>query len=699
MSIQTTLIRHRSAVVAPELFTPVTPGTDEIQRATTFYIMLEQFGYVPTLELHNLVVSLPQNVFNTWTTSVLEAVKKSKGAEFKYTPMYPNFPSQVAEASEVELYLNAVYHYLGDLIGVRILPDYVKEAREDLDTTTVKYIPLTVADNTVLETLFANLIGSKVSLNATVFADATNIVEALGYIPVVENIPNKENFAGYVTMFGFEAKDALKFRSLLATVNNPTDILRILAVQTNSDPALVGLVKFPKTPRALRKVIVERLNEFTETQLLESFRKHTRLWKALARHLHVSEYPQYSVIVEAVKVLRNGNINGGFNSELEKAFENKNVEKVVELLATRPSIFVRRVKEVASKFSDGWQVAFINNARNASLTVLLQALSHFETEDTSRKLVTTAGRKATTRLIPEVHPLTQENKTIIADLIRFAIDQKLRDEPTLGKVFYRKSSITETVPFGLRTASESNKVLGRGSRAKFDVSETLRFFIHWSDIKTVDAWDNGRVDVDLSAVIMNEEFKKITDIAYYNLKELGGYHSGDITSAPNGASEFIDIYLPKVREVYPHARYLAMSGIVYTGQPFNMVPESKAGFMVREGNASKGEIFDARTVETAFTITSPTRSTVPIVFDIQTGEAVWLDLTSSVSSRGYNASRISGPDSLIAFAMNKKYVTVPELLEFHIAARAEKMVDTPEEADTVIDATTITVDEIMTKWL
>ncbi len=697
MSIQTTLIRHRSAVVAPEGFTPVATGTDEIQRATTFYIMLEQFGYVPTLELHNLVVTLPQDVFNTWTASVLEAVKKSKGAEFKYSPMYPNFPAQVAESTEIELYVNAVYHYLGDVLGLRIMPNYVAEAREALDTTTVKYIPLTVADNTVLEALFVNLIGSKVALNETVFADAVNIIDVLGYIPAVETIPNKENFAGYVTMFGFEAKDAQKFRALLTTINNPTDVLRVLAVQTNSDPALTGLMKFPKTPRALRKVIVERLNQFTEEQLFESFRARTRLWKAAARHLHVSEYPQYSVIVKAVDVLRNGKIAGGFNSELEKAFADKNVEKVVELLSTRPSVFVRRAKEVAYKFSEGWQVAFLNNARNASLTVLLQALSRFETEDTSQKLVTGAGRTATTRLIPEIHPLEQEDKAAIAKLIRFAIDQKLRAEPTLGKVFYRESPINETVPFGLRTASEGNKVIGRGSRAKFDVEETLRFFIHWSDIK--DAGYYGRVDVDLSAVLMDENFNRITDIAYYNLREVGGYHSGDITSAPNGASEFIDVHVPTVRKVYSNARYIAMSGIVYTGQPFNVIPESKAGFMVRKGDAQKGEIFDARTVETAFTITSPTRSATPIVFDLVTGEAVWLDLASNVTRAAYNASHISGSGSLLAFAMNKKYVTVPELLAFHVEARADELVDSAEEADTVIDGTTITIDEIMTKWL
>ncbi len=46
--------------------------------------------------------------------------------------MYPNFPRQVMEATEAELYVNAVLHYLGDLAGNRMIPFYNKEKREQL---------------------------------------------------------------------------------------------------------------------------------------------------------------------------------------------------------------------------------------------------------------------------------------------------------------------------------------------------------------------------------------------------------------------------------------------------------------------------------------------------------------------------------------------------------------------------------------
>ena len=76
----------------------------------------------------------------------------------------------------------------------------------------------------------------------------------------------------------------------------------------------------------------------------------------------------------------------------------------------------------------------------------------------------------------------------------------------------------------------------------------IRFFLWWKEGK-IDGKATGRVDLDLSATIFRSNWKYMNHISYTNLKEakLGCCHSGDITSAPKGASEFIDIDLEKVR--------------------------------------------------------------------------------------------------------------------------------------------------------
>ena len=46
--------------------------------------------------------------FNNWLVPELE---KSVGADVEYNPMYPNFPKQVMQMDELELYMNAIMHY------------------------------------------------------------------------------------------------------------------------------------------------------------------------------------------------------------------------------------------------------------------------------------------------------------------------------------------------------------------------------------------------------------------------------------------------------------------------------------------------------------------------------------------------------------------------------------------------------------
>lgn len=85
---------------------------------------------------------------------------------------------------------------------------------------------------------------------------------------------------------------------------------------------------------------------------------------------------------------------------------------------------------------------------------------------------------------------------------------------------------------------------------------TVRCFIWWKD-------GQSRTDLDLSAVALNENHMHKCSIAYYNLRELGGYHSGDITSAPNGASEFIDIDIEKFLKL--GIKYVLISVNSFTG--------------------------------------------------------------------------------------------------------------------------------------
>ena len=85
-------------------------------------------------------------------------------------------------------------------------------------------------------------------------------------------------------------------------------------------------------------------------------------------------------------------------------------------------------------------------------------------------------------------------------------------------------------------------------------------------------------------------------------------HSGDITEAPEGASEFIEIDLSTVA-----ARYIVPQVNVYAGEGFEEVAESFFGFMERDGE-QQGRPYEPRTVRMKSDLRGAGRIALPLVF-------------------------------------------------------------------------------------
>lgn len=138
------------------------------------------------------------------------------------------------------------------------------------------------------------------------------------------------------------------------------------------------------------------------------------------------------------------------------------------------------------------------------------------------------------------------------------------------------------MPFSQRSASKALRTLVRGSRIDLPEANVIRFFLWWKNGKNC-------TDIDLSAALYDAEFIYKDIVSYYNLKNYGGHHSGDIVDAPEGAAEFIDIDVRKTEEM--GIRYLVMSLNSYTEQPYCDLPECFADWMARK-HAGSGEIFE-----------------------------------------------------------------------------------------------------------
>ena len=135
------------------------------------------------------------------------------------------------------------------------------------------------------------------------------------------------------------------------------------------------------------------------------------------------------------------------------------------------------------------------------------------------------------------------------------------------KVYIDEKLGSFPIPFSQRSGSKSLRQLTRGSRLPIPPGDVVRFFIWWKE-GVVNGQPTGDVDIDLSAVMYDDKWNYLEHLSYTNLKsdKYRAFHSGDIISAPNGASEFIDLDIPSVLKY--GGRYIVVSVFSFNGHLF-----------------------------------------------------------------------------------------------------------------------------------
>ena len=219
----------------------------------------------------------------------------------------------------------------------------------------------------------------------------------------------------------------------------------------------------------------------------------------------------------------------------------------------------------------------------------------------------------------------------------------------------------------------------------------------------MDGRGDTRTDIDLAAVFFSDEWKRLGDVSYYNLKDWDCAHSGDITSAPKGAAEFIDLYMPTVQEM--GVRYVQMVIYSFTQQAFKDLPECFAGWMARQ-QVQSGEIFEARTVQNKIDIAGDTTVNIPLILDLQERQVIWADI--ALKNRDtINNSRKNG-ESLVLMGKAITELARPtlyDLFEMHAEARGTGRCaeSARKEADTVFSLeegiTPFDADRIMSEFM
>lgn len=256
--------------------------------------------------------------------------------------------------------------------------------------------------------------------------------------------------------------------------------------------------------------------------------------------------------------------------------------------------------------------------------------------------------------------------------IKDTLTKRFSAEAPLGKVWIDPDLMDCPVPSQQRSASKGLFSVARGSRLPIGDDNTLRFFVYWV----------GR-DIDLSASFHNEDFSLMEQVSYTNLRSNGyqTYHSGDITSAPNGACEFIDITIDAAVE--RGARYLAMNVLVYCGPTFSEHDTCFTGWMTRS-SPNSNEVFSPKSVQQKIDITANSHNVIPIIFDLKLRKAIWTDIClpkhAQWGGNNIESNQASIEEKIEAIVDSTHKLSLYELFEMHAAARGD-VVTTREEAD------------------
>ena len=620
------------------------------------------------------------------------AARLSSGSpSAEYRPFYPDFPVQVRTASEATLLVNAALHYLGDVVGVRILPDYRPSPREPLPGDDGALTELGLATTQDLERIVADLIAQAIPFSVQDRADLTALRD---FGPeAAPRVAVKENLAVLTVTF-----PDLDFSASYRTV---TDVLRLAVAMAGGDVSLAEPCRFPSFSRAQRRRLLGLLDAVGQVQdsrdSAEEMARRCERWKRLARHLRPGDYarrfPRAAALLHQVA---SGDAEAGFTSHLEEALARRDVDGALRLLSTRPGVFARRLNHLLRLCVDEATrervvAEFARVAPEVSLPVLVRLWEYFSSPGPDALPWRVVAIKAATGTKTTLIPSTRRPGPADAAVVR-AVEEALRQRKRLGRIAVDQGMYEGyTAPVGLRSASPGMRTAGRGTRLPLPEGETIRFFLHWRDLPEPPPDAPGpagpaaaedrdtRVDLDLSAFFVSEDFTRTEQIAYYNLRSTAAVHSGDLTSAPDGAAEFIDVTLAEaLRQGW---RYVVMTVHSFSHHRLSEVPECWAGAMARGTDPQSGEVFEASTVMQRLDLVSPTFNATPFVIDIAERRLIWWDLPVGVGEHQVaNLDRSS----------NRVLAHLLDLLEGRrmplahlLGLLADDVVEDPDEAELV----------------
>ena len=658
-----------------------------VQLAYTVQAKLMQLGYMLTEEaLKQFSIWAEEDIIR-YHNEVIPYITYIKG-DGDYRPLYDGFPKQVIEMSEIELFINAIIHYLS-------AGTWVPNSYTDSRPVAFEHAEYRMLD-TCTETEFNHIFTDILSVNQSITPMDKEVLEwffnncsqewMLNHLP--KDIPFKENLCfvlaeceGYVPGFTF------------------TDILRTATYMSGGDISLASNTRFclsnkkrDKIMRLLEMKMMEKEGKVGHAYLdsLEDLKKHRNKWLALFNHMHADSKryhkPAYQNAQKAVELLRfHDDKIQTWNSKVENSSGNRQLE----LLKQRPGEFARKLnklikdfgsEEVVKKADDVTDLKkmlahFREIAPRISNKVLFELYRYFEGryEKQVQRTVFIKGSRKPKKLV-SMDALPAETIDEVQEVILSAIRSKLTAWPKMGKVVLDEKLKNIPLPTNMRTVSETDVPMVRGTRIPIsaDHTKTVRFYVHWHDAY-------GKIDLDLSANLVGTG--KFDYLSFDSAYVIGGentigVHSGDVRCRKGDCAEYVDIDIQNALK-YGY-RYIIIDVRNFNEGSLKSVNPA-FGYMEREFPESN-DIWCPQAVASSWRLQSEAQACIAVMIDLKSKEYIPLDIDS-------NSIMATNDKEAVLTAM-RMYMDMPklsvyDLLTWHIQARGGEIVDKATEDEKV----------------
>ena len=563
---------------------------------------------------------------------VLRAARKLVGDHVQHNPYFRDFPFNVPATLEfwAELMERALAGGLVPRSGVYVeigggelveagsllsLPGYgtVQHTYEDMlaahealaaggDRVTLLHLGGTVREEA--QALYFELAASRVPLAGEDLDLLAALAAECAAGPQPERIPVRENRA-VINKVALAAG-----RPLLA--DTVTDLLRLAAAASDGDVTLETTTRFRSFARAERRTVMAALNSVVgdSAAKLADVPRHAEQWKRLGERLHPHEHGQFPQAQRVFAVARGEERISSLAARAERHFRSGQAAQAAGRLADAPGMLFRSLDRLLRGASPAERASVLDIAAHAapavSGRVLLSVREHFQNRGTDWGAGLPrifANRKGRAWVTPEaragIDPGVRRDVLAVLDE---AVAARL---PEGGRLIVDPAMLGVALPLSGKPAAPGLGVMPRGSVSDVVPGEqdVLSFFVYWRQ-------QGKRTDYDLSALMTTADFTRGDFVSWqaYHSADAAVTYSGDITDAPDGATEFIscDLRRMSMPVVIPQVN-------IYSGEPFDEAAEAFFGYMLR-GSEQKGAPFEAATVRMKSDLRGAGRVALPVAF-------------------------------------------------------------------------------------